>query len=643
MGKSKKERRKNTNNPPSETNTPKKELSKNKRRLFSFLTFLLPLVLLLLLESGLRLFNYGMERSLFVSTPDEHSPYYGINLDIGKRYFKNGSFSPSPRKDLFLKEKADNCYRIFFLGGSTAAGFPYGNNLTPSRILQRRLTDTFPDKKIEVVNVAMTAVNSYTLADFMDEILEQKPDLLLIYAGHNEFYGAMGVSSMESIGQFRFVVKTYLYLQSFKTFELMQNTLAGIFGLFAEEETGSSDPLETQMAKMVRDKEIPLAGAIYNTGKEQFSNNLAEIFEKAADVGVKVIVSELISNIRDHRPFVSLDDDAQNSADRKFEAAQELEKKGMIKEAQTAYYRAKDLDALRFRASEEFNELIHQNADLFDIPVITMKHYFESISANGLIGNNLILEHLHPNKKGYFVMASAFFSEMEKNGFIEKDWPKEKIKPVSYYMNSWGFSALDSSYAALNVRQLKGGWPFKKSGPNTTLKDFKPLTVEDSIALEIILKKTTLELGHMHLAEYFEKKGAYQKAFKEHMSLIYTVPQLDVFYELQMKFLLRMEQYNLALGVLYEAIKYNDSEFINKWLGQMNLILNKVPEGIKFLEIAYNKNPGDNQVVYNLVQSYYTSGQFDKGDFLLKKLAQRSENTEDVQKLSSYRSQMQGR
>ena len=49
-----------------------------------------------------------------------------------------------------------------------------------------------------------------------DEVIEHNPDLLLIYAGHNEYYGALGVGSTESIGNARWLVKTYLNLCDFK-------------------------------------------------------------------------------------------------------------------------------------------------------------------------------------------------------------------------------------------------------------------------------------------------------------------------------------------------------------------------------------------------------------------------------------------
>ncbi|CAM5180859.1 hypothetical protein [Alishewanella longhuensis] len=54
-------------------------------------------------------------------------------------------------------------------GGSTAAGYPYGMGAALAGMLEQRLRRTFPEQPIEVVNTALSAVNSYTLLDFADE------------------------------------------------------------------------------------------------------------------------------------------------------------------------------------------------------------------------------------------------------------------------------------------------------------------------------------------------------------------------------------------------------------------------------------------------------------------------------------------
>ncbi|OGC08435.1 hypothetical protein A2V82_15415, partial [candidate division KSB1 bacterium RBG_16_48_16] len=567
---------------------PVREISAAKRRLFSAITFSLPVLFLVILETALQLFHYGGNRALFVSTPDESSVYYGINTEAGRRYFFWGNFVPTPRKDLFLKKKPPNGYRIFVLGGSTTAGFPYGNNVTFTRILQRRLADTFPNRRIEVVNTAFTAINSYALADFMDEILAQQPDALLIYAGHNEFYGALGVASAESIGRIYGVVKTYLKLQKLKTFLLLRDAINGIrkrISGSSENNLNVDDPLATEMSRIVKEREIPLGSRLYDSGKKQFQSNLHDILKKSQNAHVPVIISDLISNARDQKPFVSIQSETLPSAEGVFEQARMLEGDGNYDKARTAYYEAKDLDALRFRASEEFNEIIHRLAAEFSIPLVPMKTVFEKASPHGLIGNNLVVDHLHPNIDGYFLMADAFYNTMRREKLISADWPGQYIKPVSYYRQNWGFTKLDSTYAALTIAHLKGGWPFKESGANLSLYEFNPSTKEDSIVLNILKTgQSTLELGHVELAGFYEQHGDWRRAFDEYRALIYTVPCLDVFYEPTVNLLVSNQQYEQVLALLYDALKYNESFFIYKWIGQMNLSLNYTERGIFFLE-----------------------------------------------------------
>ena len=615
------------------------QLSSKRKKLFLLITFLLPFVILALLETGLRIFDYGGNTSLFVSTPNETSKFYGINLNVAKRYFTKLSDVPTPRKDLFLKVKPANGYRIFVLGGSTTAGFPYGNNVTFTRILNRRLSDTFPDKYIEVVNTAMTAINTYTQLDFMDEILKYQPDAILIYSGHNEYYGALGVGSMESFGKSRWMVKATLSLQKFKIYLLMRDFVTWIKSLFGNSETDENlDPSATMMERIVKEDIIPLNSEDYETGKNQFKENIKEIIEKAKDAGVKVILSELISNVRDNKPFESVESKAYPSANKEFELAEEYEKEGKYDEARKAYYFAKDLDPLRFRAPEDFNKIIHDLGREYNVPVVPMESYFESASPHELIGNGLIFEHLHPNIKGYFLMADAFFDVMQKEKFISPVWNTKNIKPSSYYRSNWGFTPLDSMYAFLSVAELKGGWPFKKlHGPNRALLNYQPSNKIDSVALSVVSQKITLEMGHINLANYYEQKGEHGLAFNEFNSLIYTVPYLDLFYEPAVKILIGMERYDKAFEVLSELLKYQQIPFAYQWIGQIYLVKNETAKGIDYLKKAIELGSQDLALIFNLGRAYYKTSQFEKGDAVLRQLQIKLRGSNYISKLEEFR------
>ncbi len=600
--------KKSLRTPDIETVAEKPQVSQEKRRVFVAIMVLLPFLLLLLFEALLDLFNYGGNTDLFIQAPAEVSQYRMINRNVGRRYFFMQSTLPTPQKDLVLKKKPANGYRIFVMGGSTTAGFPFGNNVMFSRILHFRLADAFPDRTIEVINVGMSAINSYTVLDFMDEVLANDADAILIYAGHNEFYGAMGVASMESLGRNRGVVKAYLKMERFRTFLLVRDVVGRLRRMSGKTKTGNRQDLETAtlMERIVSDTVIPYKSRIYELGKQQFEANLREIIEKAQKAGVSVITSELISNIKDVKPFESVQLDQLPAASTVFEYAEDLQKQEKYDDARAAYYRAKDLDAVRFRAAEEFNEIIHNVSDKLHVPVVPMKRCFEVNSPNGLIGDNLTVDHLHPNIQGYFIMADAFFDCMREHHFIADSWNADLIKSSEDYCRNWGITRLDTLAAEISIRYLKGSWPFQpKSARNCTLDNYHPSSIEESIAYEILTREdVSLEIGHVNLASYYIDRKDYESAYHEYKALIYIVPYEAIFYEKAAELLMKLDRYDEALATLLESLKFDDNFYANKWCGQIYLKNGDPNRAIAYLEKAVKQQQFDVQLLFNLSRVY---------------------------------------
>jgi len=590
-------------------------MSKTRKIISWILLMLVPVLFFLMAELVLRLFSYGDNTILFVDTLDkEQRIYLNINTDVAKRYFTYTDFVPSPRVNLFHKQKPVGSYRIFVMGGSTAAGFPYGNNFDFGKILLRRLSDTFPNKKIEVINTAMTAVNTYTIWDFMDEVVEQKPDAILIYAGHNEFYGALGVASMESLGKFPVFVKTFLKLQKFKTFLLLRDGITYFSQLFSGTKNISSiKKEETAMAKLARDQLVKFNSDDYELGINQFRENLSAIIDIASQQGVKVVLSELVSNVKDQVPLSK-----ESNAKGIYSEAKNAEREGDYLKARELYYRAKDLDAIRFRASEEFNTIVHELSDKYQIPVVPIKSYFEKASPNGLIGNNLMHEHLHPIRDGYFLMADAFYNTMKENKFISQNWPSI----IKDYSQSWGFTDLDSIYAKMSIIHLMGDWPFVQSGKeNDALDKLSKLNYVDSLAYRLHLEEDlTLEWGHLELGKYYEKKGKYRKALEEYLALTYQMPNANAFYEPAVKLLSKTRNYEYAIRLLKDALKYHKSSLMYSWIGQFSSAVGKYKQAIKYLELGIMDRPEDVLVLYSLAQSYYKLKMIENGDQIIRRL-----------------------
>ncbi len=594
-----------------------------------------PLLVLIVMEIALRVFNYGGDLRLFIPAPEGKTAYLTCNPNVARRYFTVQSIIPTPPKQLFLKQKPQNGYRIFVLGGSAAAGFPYETNASFPNILGRELSNTFPDRRIEVINVSMSAVNSYTLLDLTDEILEQSPDALLIYAGHNEFYGALGVGSVQSLGTARWLVRAYLDLESFRTFLLLRDFIGwlrtGMNSLLYKE--SQTAPSATLMESIVAEQTIPYGSELYQDGKQQFEENMDAILHKAAEKNVPAVISELVSNVHDQPPFISVKDREGRTAKDYFDRAQKEEQSGHYATARTDYFRAKDYDALRFRAPEEFNEVLHSLAKEYSIPIVAAVSYFGDASPHGLIGNGLMLEHLHPNSGGYFLLAKAFYETMKANKMISPDWPAYDIGSDK----GEGLTELDSVYAALVVKHLKSGWPFQpKAAPNRFVDNFHPGNLTDSVAFRVLQSTDfSLEAGHMQLGECYEQQGDFKRALGEYNALIASIPEEVEFYRKAAVVMLEQKNYDGAAEVLRKSLTYGKDPFAYKWIGQVALMKQDYKDAIAYLAKA---DPLDAQVAFNLSRACYFDGQFGKGDEYFVRMRSLSPPRDYVAYLSQLRS-----
>src|SRR3984957_12842297 len=201
-------------------------------RAFRIIAILLPFLPLGFLEFSLRLFHYGYDSSLFIEVPG-NKDYLIFNPDASRRYFTDQGNATSGNREPFRKQKEPGSLRIFVLGESTTIGYPYFHNGSFHRWLQYRLMRSFPDKKLEIVNLSLTAVNSYTVLGFARSVVHYEPDAVLIYTGHNEYYGALGVGSTNRLGRSPWLVNTLLWFRQLRFVQLLTQTYGMIAHVFS--------------------------------------------------------------------------------------------------------------------------------------------------------------------------------------------------------------------------------------------------------------------------------------------------------------------------------------------------------------------------------------------------------------------------
>ena len=475
-----------------------------------------------------------------------------------------------------------------------------------SRYIRKRLELNYPNNTIEVVNISLSAINTYTLLDLLPEVLTQKPDLILIYTGHNEYYGALGVGSMESLGTSRTIVKLILQLNKYKTVQLIKNILSAILSAIKSE--GVNDEPGTLMSRMAQDQYIILNSGKYNLGLEQFEDNMRDILQMIQDHNVPVIVGDLVSNLKDQKPFISIPTENYPTANQVFLEANNKFENGFYIQADSLYRLAKDLDGLRFRASEAVNKIIEKLSKDFNVKHVKTDSVFCAASPHGIVGDNLMTDHLHPNMAGYLLMGEAFYDAM-----VEKNLLPKNQKPVlqsavqdSLTRVNFVFSDLDSLIGNSRILLLKNDWPFvDKSKKKSRDELFQPKSYLDSINMQVVINnKLSWANAHLNLAEHYLRKNDINKFLKHMDILIYQYPIVVEYYDKTSLILIQKQLYDHALKYLSARYRIEPSDYSAKWIGNIALFKGDIDEAINYLNKSAQLNSKDAQVLYNLAGAY---------------------------------------
>ena len=91
------------------------------------------------------------------------------------------------RGNEFEKEKSDNTFRIFTVGGSTTFGIGVADDETWPAHLQLIVDEKITDKKIEVINFAINMAGAeIEYSAIKNDIIPLEPDLVIMFDGWNE-------------------------------------------------------------------------------------------------------------------------------------------------------------------------------------------------------------------------------------------------------------------------------------------------------------------------------------------------------------------------------------------------------------------------------------------------------------------------
>jgi tetratricopeptide (TPR) repeat protein len=433
--------------PPAKVSQVPIALTPGKKWLFRSLALLLPFLVLMVVEAGLRIAGYGYNPSFFKEIQIGGEDFYVENDRFGLRFFPPQMVRmPAPNR--MRVHKPPGVFRIFVFGESAAMGDPepaFG----PGRYLQALLEARHPGQKFEVMNVAMTAINSHTVLPIARECASLDGDLWIIYMGNNEMVGPFGAGTVFG-AQAPPMAFIRLNLALQKT-RIGQLSMALLRRLHSRQD---NSPVWGGMEMFLRNQispSDPRKELIYH----HFKSNLDGILHTGLRSGARVVLSTMAVNLKDCPPFASLNRSnlsvaAKGEFDHLYNQGLDAEKQGQPANAAKSFeaaaaldpkfselqYRwascllaltnaaaarehfqlACDTDALPFRADSRINAMIVQAGSetiTSHMHLVDAAKVLEQASESGICGAESFCEHVHFTFAGNYRLARAWAGEAE--------------------------------------------------------------------------------------------------------------------------------------------------------------------------------------------------------------------------------------
>ncbi len=202
-----------------------------------FVPVLLLAALIILLELGLRLFDYGYNPSFIIRKHTPEGPKAVLNPPALLSY--TGLSVVTSSKEAFLNipvDKPANNIRVVVLGGSAAYGAYHVPDFGMARYMEAMLEIIFPDHHVEVITLAFPSLNSNAMVELLADAMILQPDFVVYYGAANEL--GRGVAMQVSPLPPKFVIILERIIHSFKQLKLYQLTVNSIGRYFQTVQEG---------------------------------------------------------------------------------------------------------------------------------------------------------------------------------------------------------------------------------------------------------------------------------------------------------------------------------------------------------------------------------------------------------------------
>lgn len=378
-------------------------------------------------------------------------------------------------------------FRIFCLGGSTVQGRPFAKETSYTTWLEISLQAADPSHPWRVINCGGTSYASYRLAEVMRELMAYQPDLFLIDMGHNEFLEDRTYRHIKNVPGF---VRRPLELAAgLRLFGLVRSASTALTG----HPKAPAKPILGPAVEAKLDYRGGLSTYHHDATWRQdvidhFAFNLRRMTQLAQEAGVAVLLINPVYSLdlppfkAEHRPglpggkqrrleayrerardgysrnlpeairllqmAIAIDD---QHAGLHYELAKCYQQLGQLEDARRSFIDAKETDVCPLRILEPMSQAIFDVARETGTPVIDLVHDFEAKSQGGILGDDWLVDHVHPSIKGHQFVARLLVDELVREGRLRLSpgWEAERDRRFEAQIAS-----LDDFYFLKGQKQL---------------------------------------------------------------------------------------------------------------------------------------------------------------------------------------------
>jgi tetratricopeptide (TPR) repeat protein len=634
------------------------------------LAILLPILVVAVIELALRLCGLGGYAPMFRKL----GAVPGGNLVVAEQggaaswFFANSGRAGTSEQYTFIDPKPTNTVRVLLVGESAIQGYPQPRHLSASAFLQLMLQDAWPDRRVEVINLGTTAIASYPVLEIVTEALNYEPDLVVVYTGHNEFFGTYGVASIGRAGSRPWMLKANRWLHS----------LAIVQGLHGVLRRRGSTPDRTLMEEMMGQAYIAPDDGQRSAAANTLYYNVSEMIRRGQARGVRMLICSLPTNERglapigvdklDHLPAATQQEitaqlsaaEAELSASPSlaipplqrviqldptharahFLLGQAFTALARHSEALEQYIAARDLDTMPWRAPSQSLQSILRAAKEQNAPVCDLVSVFRTNSPGQAIGWELMDDHVHPTLRGQALIAQGIVESLATFDQRLRVTPEARgrLPDWSTYVQRLGTNIYDTFAVAHNMRLLFAAPFMRRNNPEPSARydDIvygieKQLTPETRDVLHQWQATRPFEGSRCPVsaavAQLRMKQDAYQEALELYQIALRDVPPYTswfleyTYYGLlcRQKLARRLspaekQQAHSAIdqGRFLSEHVPTDFDFTERYTGLLHLLCGEFREAIPHLRVVEAQQTGIDRLAIDqaLVVCFLQTGQF---------------------------------